>query len=303
MRSFSKLGGIGLFFVSLVASRDQNNSFDLAEVFETKLCPTEGIWPETPLWHESVVDCAAYENREMYGKVWQCKVKRYCSEEGWGEEQFIAKFSCEVTLSVLRSGRVCHITLSWYPENGKVITDWEKWESGPKGECFAEEMFSEYLDLVQRTQARLGATPESCLELEVNNAECRDHGLLKFGLYADSVCKNQVVIYLPWVHLSTLLIMLMTVCIIISILIGFPFKINEWFKEKNPMPVVESVWKEKEGEPVCFVCCDRSPDQMFIKCGHLGFCKECCDKEEGKCPFCSTSGPCSKVFHVASKPE
>jgi len=301
MQSLSKLGGIALFFVFLAASRDQNDSLDLAEVFETKFCPPDGIWPETPSVDLSVVDCAVLENREIYEKVWRCEVRRWCLEEGWSNELFIAWLSREVTLSVKRTGRACHISLSWYPGKGEVITDWEKWESGPKGECFAEEMFSEYLDLIWH--ARLGATPESCLELEVNNAECRDHGLLKFGLYADSVCKNHVVIYLPWVHLSTLLIMLMTCCIIIFIVIGFPFKTNEWFKEKNPMPIVESVSKEKDGEPVCFVCCDRSPDHMFIKCGHLGFCKECCDKQEGKCPFCSTPGSCSKVFHVASKPE
>lgn len=303
MQALPKLGGIVLFFTSLVSTRDPNNSFDLAAVFETKFCPTDGIWPKTPFKEHSVVDCMLFENREIYEKLKYCKVKRYCSNEGWGNEEFTAMLSREVNLTVITTGRVCHITLNRYLTEDNVITAWEKWVSGPEGECLAEEMFSEYLDLVQRTAARLGATPESCLELEVNNAECRDHGLLKFGLYADSVCQNQVVIYLPWVHLSTLLIILMTVCIVISMVIGFPFKTNEWFKEKNPMPVVTSVSKEKDGEPVCHVCSDRSPDHMFIKCGHLGFCKECCNKQEGKCPFCNTPGPCSKVFHVASKPE
>merc|ERR1719317_232667 len=121
----------------------------------------------------SVVDCTAFRNREMYEKVQQCKVKRYCSNEGWGTEEFIAVLSAEVTLSVLKTGKVCHIMLHRYPAEAMVIIEWEKWMSGPKGECVAEQMFSEHLDLVQRTAARLGATPESCLELEVNNEECR----------------------------------------------------------------------------------------------------------------------------------
>jgi len=338
MNSLSKLRGLGLFFVSLATSGDLNESCDLPlpELFEPNFCPPDGVWPQTPLKEYAEVNCTAFEKREMYEKLQQCKVKRYCSTYGWGAEKFIAELSDDVTLSVLRTGGleegrrnqrksvcgrgalgrsrrrksekgpgVCHITLYRYPAEGMVIKEWEKWVSGLEGECVAEQTFSEYVDLLQITASRLGPTPESCLELEVNNAECRDHGLLKVGLYADSVCKNQVVIYLPWVHLSTLLIILITVSIFTSILsmMGFPFETSDWFKETNPMPVVVSVSKEKEGEPVCCVCCDRPPDHMFIKCGHLGFCKECCQQLVGKCPFCSTPGPCSKVFHVASKPE
>jgi hypothetical protein len=206
----------------------------------------------------------------------------------------------------LKTSSVCYISLNRYLARATVVKEWENWESGLDGECIAEQTFAKYLGLLQLTAVRLGATPESCLELEVNNAECRDHGLLKVGLYADSVCKNQVVMYLPWVHLSTLLIVLITVSVITSILsmvIGFPFETRDCFRETNPMPVVLAVSKEEKGEPVCCVCCDRPPDHMFIKCGHLGFCKECCQQLVGKCPFCSTPGPCSKVFHVASKPE
>jgi len=306
MNSLSKLKGLGLFFVSFATSGDLNESCDLPfqELLESSCCPTDGEWPQTPLKEYAEMNCTAFKERNMYEKLQKCKVKRYCSTYGWGTVNFIAELSDAVTLSVLKPGRDCHVTLNRYPTEGVVIKEWQKWVSGPEGECSAEQTFSEYLDLLQVAAARLGATPESCLELEVNNAECRDHGLLKVGLYADSVCKNQVVIYLPWVHLSTLLIILITVSIFTSILsmMGFPFETSDWFKETNPMPVVVSVSKEKEGEPVCCVCCDRPPDHMFIKCGHLGFCKECCQQLVGKCPFCSTPGPCSKVFKVASRP-
>jgi len=307
MSSLLKLKGLGLFFVSLATSGDLNESFNLpvGEMLEPSSCPLDGVWLQTPVKQYAEVNCTAFEEREMYKKLQKCKVKRYCSTYGWGGEEFIAELSDTVTLSVLKSGRQCHVSLNRYPSEGVVIKDWQKWVSGPTGRCVVERTFSEYLDLLQLAATHLGATPESCLELEVNNAECRDHGLLKVGLYADSVCKNQVVIYLPWVHLSTLLIILITVCILTSILsmMGFPFETSDWFKETNPMPVVVSVSKEKEGEPVCCVCCDRPPDHMFIKCGHLGFCKECCEQLVDKCPFCSTPGPCSKVFQVASKPE
>ncbi len=42
------------------------------------------------------------------------------------------------------------------------------------------------------------------------------------------------------------------------------------------------------GEAVCKICYTNKQDVVFLPCGHLGCCRTCASKVNGKCPFCNT---------------